>query len=328
MNYKLMKLMNHSKPLYQIHNLKKYYVKGNYTLKALDGLTFSIYPGETLGIVGESGCGKSTLGKLLLKLLEPSSGEIFFQNQDLTSLKKPQLMAFRKKAAMVFQDPYTSLNPRFTASDIVGEPLEIHFPLSKQERKEKIIQLLEQVGLGPQFALRYSHELSGGQRQRLGIARALALNPEFIVCDEPVSALDVSIQAQIINLLRSIQVQKNLSYLFIAHDLRVVKYISDRVGVMYLGHLVELTSSEELYRNPLHPYTQALLSAIPIADPRIERSRHRIVLTGDIPSADNPPKGCVFSTRCPFAKPICHEVRPEWKEVSKGHFAACHLLKS
>ena len=294
--------MNNATALYHIHNLKKHYVKGDYILKALDGLSFSIYPGETLGIVGESGCGKSTLGKLLLKLLEPTSGEIFFQNHEMSSLKRSELMSFRKKTAMVFQDPYTSLNPRFTAGDIVGEPLEIHFPFSKQERKDKIVHLLDQVGLAPQFAHRYSHELSGGQRQRLGIARALALNPEFIVCDEPVSALDVSIQAQIINLLRSIQMQKNLSYLFIAHDLRVVKYISDRVGVMYLGNLVELTTSEELYRNPLHPYTQALLSAIPIADRKIERSRHRIVLKGDIPSAHNPPKGCVFKLTLPLCK--------------------------
>ncbi|MBI2743323.1 MAG: ATP-binding cassette domain-containing protein [Chlamydiales bacterium] len=312
-------------PLVQIKNLKKHYIVGKQTLKAVDDASLEIYPGETLGLVGESGCGKSTLGKTLVRLETPTSGEIYFEGEDISTLSKQGLKEFRKKIQMIFQDPYASLNPRMMAKEIIAEPLDIHGIYTRQERQKRVEELLDLVGLSGNYSGRFPHELSGGQRQRIGIARALAVNPSFLVCDEPISALDVSVQAQIITLLKRLQEEMGLTYLFIAHDLAMVKYLSTRVAVMYLGHLVELAPSDELYAKPLHPYTQALLSAIPIPDPKIERSRTRIVLTGEVPNASNPPAGCIFSTRCPHATEICHRVRPSWKESSPGHFTSCHL---
>ncbi len=295
-------------------------------VKAVDGLNFEIRRGETLGLVGESGCGKSTTGRAILQLHRPTSGHVYFEGQDLTKLGGETLRRTRRRMQMIFQDPYASLNPRMTVGDIVGEPLEVHGLATGKEQKERVQELLSVVGLNPYFVSRYPHEFSGGQRQRIGIARALAVNPDFIVCDEPVSALDVSIQAQVINLMEDLQQQFNLTYLFIAHDLSVVRHISDRVAVMYLGKIVELADRTELYQNPLHPYTQALLSAIPIPDPEIEAKRERIILTGDVPSPVNPPPGCNFSTRCPIATDICREVDPEFREVGPDHWVACHLV--
>lgn len=312
-------------PLVSVKNLKKYFPAGASFLKAVDDISFEIFPGETLGLVGESGCGKSTAGRTLLRLEEPTSGEILFDGQDILKLKPKELKALRQQFQIIFQDPYASLNPRMTAGDIIAEPLDIHKLAKGAQREDRVEELLSLVGLSPQYKRRFPHEFSGGQRQRIGIARALAVNPRFIVCDEPISALDVSIQAQIVNLLKKLQHDMGLTYLFIAHDLAMIKYISSRVAVMYLGHIVEIASSLELYTHPLHPYTQALLSAIPIPDPRIEKARSRIVLKGDVPSPVNPPTGCVFCTRCPKAQEICHKIPPLWKEVSKGHFAACHL---
>lgn len=314
------------KPLLKIRNLKKYYVDGNRTTKSIDDISFDIYEGETLGLVGESGCGKSTVARCLLQLTEPTSGELEFDGQSIHLLRGKQLKAFRRETGMIFQDPYASLNPRMTAGDIVQEPLNIHKLYRGEEKTHRIQELFRLVGLPRESMFRFPHEFSGGQRQRIGIARALALNPRFIICDEPISALDVSVQAQIINLLKRLQSEISLTYLFIAHDLRVVKYLSTRVVVMYLGQIMEIAPAAALYDHPLHPYTQALLSAIPIPDPRIERSRKRIVLRGEVPSPLNPPKGCPFATRCPHATPLCHHVRPVLKEIAPGHQAACHLL--
>jgi oligopeptide transport system ATP-binding protein len=295
-------------------------------IKAVDGISFSIKRGETLGLVGESGCGKSTTGRAILQLYRPTAGHVLFDQEDLTVLKGEALRRKRRQMQMIFQDPYASLNPRMTVGNIIGEPLEVHnIGGNRSEQRERVQELLKVVGLNPYFVNRYPHEFSGGQRQRIGVARALAVNPEFIVCDEPISALDVSIQAQIINLLEDLQAEFNLTYLFIAHDLSVVRHISDRVAVMYLGKLAEVATRDELYSNPLHPYTQALLSAVPIPDPVVEERRRRIILEGDVPSPANPPKGCHFCTRCPRVMDICREVDPEFRDMGGGHWAACHL---
>jgi oligopeptide transport system ATP-binding protein len=292
-------------------------------IKAVDGITFDIQRGETLGLVGESGCGKSTTGRAILQLYRPTAGEVYFEDLNLTEIKGEQLRRMRRRMQMIFQDPYASLNPRMTVGDIIGEPLLVHGLAKSRERRERVQELLRVVGLNPYFVNRYPHEFSGGQRQRIGVARALAVNPDFIICDEPISALDVSIQAQIINLLEDLQAEFNLTYLFIAHDLSVVRHISDRIAVMYLGKIVELTSRQELYDNPLHPYTQALLSAVPIPDPVVEEQRQRVILEGDVPSPANPPVGCNFCTRCPVVMDICKEQEPEFKEATGGHWTAC-----
>lgn len=313
--------------LIDIQNLSKQFKVGKKRLlNAVQSLNLQIYRGETLGLVGESGCGKSTVGRTLLRLYEPTEGKVLFDGTDLSCLSRQELKRMRRRMQIVFQDPYASLNPRMTVQDIVGEPLDIHRLAKGIARRQRIEELLQLVGLNPNHMSRFPHEFSGGQRQRIGIARALAVEPEFIICDEPISALDVSIQAQVVNLLKKLQSQMHLTYLFIAHDLSMIKYISDRVAVMYLGQLMELASSEDLYRDPLHPYTQALLSAIPIPDPEIERKRSRIVLQGEVPNPLNPPSGCPFSSRCPLATERCRREAPQWREVKKGHFAACHLI--
>ena len=315
--------------LIEVNNLKKYFpvktgfMKMNY-VKAVDDVSFYIEKGETLGLVGESGCGKTTLGRTILRLHEPTEGKIIYKGEDITHV---DMLPYRRKMQIIFQDPYASLDPRMTVGDIIGEALDIHKMYgSKTERRDKINALLDIVGLNTEHANRVAHEFSGGQRQRIGIARALAVDPEFIVCDEPISALDVSIQAQVVNMLEDLQADRGFTYLFIAHDLSVVKHISSRIGVMYLGHMVELAKSNELYRRPLHPYTQTLLSAIPIADPKASRAKQRIILEGDIPSPMNPPSGCTFRTRCPYATEECAQSAPEFKEWGPGHFAACHHL--
>jgi len=292
-------------------------------IKAVDGLNFDIVRGETLGLVGESGCGKSTTGRAILQLYRPTDGEVYFEGDSLTEMKGESLRRMRRRMQMIFQDPYASLNPRMTVGDIIGEPLLVHNIAKGKERRERVQELLRVVGLNPYFVNRYPHEFSGGQRQRIGVARALAVQPEFIVCDEPISALDVSIQAQIINLLEDLQEEFNLTYLFIAHDLSVVRHISDRIAVMYLGKIVELTTRHELYDNPLHPYTQALLSAVPIPDPVVEETRRRIILEGDVPSPASPPVGCNFNTRGPVVMDICHQEDPEFVDVGGGHWVAC-----
>lgn len=293
---------------------------------AVDGITFDVRKGETFGLVGESGCGKSTAGRTILQLYRPTAGKVYFDGIDLTKTKGEELRHLRRRMQMIFQDPYASLNPRMSVNEILAEPLVVHNAAKGKEIQERVEQLLDIVSLSRGFAARYPHEFSGGQRQRIGVARALALEPEFIVCDEPISALDVSIQAQVINLLEDLQAQFNLAYLFIAHDLSVVRHISQRVAVMYLGLLVEMAERNELYSHPLHPYTQALLSAVPIPDPFKEEKRQRIILEGDVPSPVNPPSGCHFRTRCPLAEKICAEKEPEWREVAPNHWVACHLV--
>ena len=295
-------------------------------VKAVDGISFTVKRGETLGLVGESGCGKTTTGRCILQLYKPTAGQVIFDGQDLTKLKTKQMRAMRREMQVIFQDPYSSLNPRMTAGNIIGEPLIVHgLVKGKAEYREKVADLLQNVGLNPYMSDRFPHEFSGGQRQRIGVARALSVSPKFIVADEPVSALDVSIQAQIINLLEDLQAQFNLTYLFIAHDLSVVRHISDRVGVMYLGHIVEMAERNEIYRNPIHPYTKALLSAVPIPDPVLDAQRERVMLTGEVPSPLNPPSGCVFHPRCPVANDECSTVTPELREMGPEHQAACIL---
>ncbi len=317
--------------LIEVKNLKQYFPVASNKMfekkyvKAVDDISFFINKGETFGLVGESGCGKTTTGRTILRLNKPTSGQIIYDGKDITNVN---MKPYRKKMQIVFQDPYASLDPRMTVGDIVGEAIDIHkLAKNKTERKEKIVSLLERVGLNSEHANRYPHEFSGGQRQRIGIARALAVNPEFIVCDEPISALDVSIQAQVVNMFEELQQELGLTYLFIAHDLSIVKHISDRIGVMYLGKIVELGTSNEIAFESLHPYTKSLISAIPIPDPEINRTRKRIVLEGDVPSPVNPPSGCRFRTRCPYATELCAEKEPEFIEASPGHFVACHYYK-
>ena len=317
-----------SENLVEVKNLKEYFninvgMFRTKPLKAVDDVSFSIRKGETLGLVGESGCGKTTVGRTLLHLYKPTAGEIWFEDKKIET--KADILEYRKKSAMVFQDPYSSLNPRMTVSDIIGEPLDIHkLYADKKERQEKILDLMAKVGLNSEHANRYAHEFSGGQRQRIGIARALATDPKFVVCDEPVSALDVSIQAQVINMFDELQEQMGLTYLFIAHDLLVVRHISDRIAVMYLGKMVEMADAKEIYDRPLHPYSKSLMSAVPLPDPKKARENQRIVLTGDIPSPLNAPSGCPFRTRCPYATDACAESMPELKEAASGHLVACH----
>lgn len=312
----------------EIKDLKRHFkVDRKNVLKAVNGLTFDIYQGETFGLVGESGCGKSTAGRTIMGLYQATEGEVSFKGASVHAKKsKKQLKELTRSMQMIFQDPYASLNPRMTVKDIIAEGIDIHgLAKTKKERDDRVIELLETVGLNAEHANRYPHEFSGGQRQRIGIARALAVDPDFIVADEPISALDVSIQAQVVNLLKKLQKERGLTYLFIAHDLSMVKHISDRVGVMYLGNMVEISTSDDLYEEPLHPYTQALLSAIPMADPQVERSRERIILEGDVPSPINPPSGCPFRTRCPMAMEICSKAVPEFIEHKQDHWVACHL---
>ena len=328
-------MTNEEQALIQVRNLKKYFpiYRGSIIqrhvgdIKAVDGVSFDIYPGETLGLVGESGCGKTTTGRTILQLYEPTDGQIIFEGIDLTTLKENDLRRMRSHMQMIFQDPYASLNPRMTVGSIVSAPLEVHKVARGKEKQKRVNELLELVGLNPEFVNRYPHEFSGGQRQRIGIARALALSPDLIICDEPISSLDVSIQAQVVNLLEDLQVQLGLTYLFIAHDLSMVRHISDRMAVMYLGKIVEMSNRDEIYLHPLHPYTQALMSAVPVPDPDIVETRHRIILEGDIPSPANPPVGCNFNTRCPIAKEICFQEEPSYREIKGNHWTACHFAE-
>lgn len=319
-----------NQPLVEVKDLKQYFninvgMFRSKPLKAVDGVSFAINSGETLGLVGESGCGKTTVGRTLLHLYEPTAGEVWYKGKLIKTAA--DIAEFRKKATMVFQDPYSSLNPRMTVADIIGEPLDVHKLYSnKQDRENRILELMDHVGLNSEHAARYAHEFSGGQRQRIGIARALSVNPDFIVCDEPVSALDVSIQAQVINMFGELQEALGLTYLFIAHDLLVVRHISNRIAVMYLGKMVELAPADEIYNHPLHPYSKSLISAVPLPDPKAARSNKRIVLSGDIPSPLNAPSGCPFRTRCPYAVDRCAADVPEFKELSTGHFVACHRV--
>lgn len=325
--------MNNNLPLLEVQNLKKYFPinrgflgRTQRILKAVDDLSFSIAYGETLGLVGESGCGKTTVGRTIIRLYEPTDGKIIIDGEDISSLPESQLLPYRRKMQMIFQDPYSSLNPRMTVTEIIREPLEIHKIAQGKEAQDRIDELLSMVGLNKEHANRFPHEFSGGQRQRIGIARALAVEPKFIICDEPISALDVSIQAQVINLLEELQERLGLTYLFITHDLSMVKHISNRIAVMYLGKLVEIAKSQALYQDPLHPYTQALLAAVPIADPKLEASRQRILLEGDVPSPVDPPPGCRFRTRCPIARKECSQLEPELKDVGNGHWVACFAV--
>lgn len=313
----------------EVKNLKKYFrMDSKRILKAVDGVSFCIYEGETLGIVGESGCGKTTCGRTCIGVYDKTDGQVLYRGKDVHKMDAAEKKAFTRQVQMIFQDPYSSLDPRRKVHDIVAEGMRIHRLVnSRQQEIEEVQNLLLQVGLNAEHASRYVHEFSGGQRQRIGIARALAVNPEFLLCDEPISALDVSVQAQIVNLLIRLQKERGLTSMFIAHDLSMVKHISDRVGVMYLGNMVELASSEELYRNPQHPYTKALLSAIPIPDPKVEKDRKQIPLTGEIPSPINPPEGCHFCNRCPYAEGACREKSPILKEIKPGHYVACHMCK-
>jgi len=327
--------MSEKKKLVEIRHLKKYFKVNTSSkglrrktadLKAVDDVSFDIYEGETFGLVGESGCGKTTLGRTVIRIYDPTDGEIIFNGTDISKLKPKELGEYRKDIHMIFQDPYASLDPRMTVSEIIKEAMPNDDSLSPEDSQTRVLELLDLVGLNSDHANRYPHEFSGGQRQRVGIARSLAANPKFIVCDEPISALDVSIQAQVVNLLKDLQNKLGLTYLFIAHDLSMVQYISDRVGVMYLGKMVELSDSNTLYSNPMHPYTQALMSAIPVPDPDLERSKRRIIVEGEVPSPINPPSGCAFHNRCPKATEKCAQVIPEFKEIDAGHFVACHLF--
>lgn len=326
--------VNEKTPLLEVRNLRKlfagkssFFQKDKSWIKAVDDVSFTLNPKETLGVVGESGCGKSTMGRSVLRLIEPTSGEIFYKGKDFAKASGQELRKMRADMQIIFQDPYASLNPRMTIGEIIAEPLNIQKRYKTQEEtRAQVLKVMEVVGLNTKYYNRYPHEFSGGQRQRVGIARALAVDPEFIVCDEPVSALDVSIQAQVVNMFEELQQEMGLTYLFIAHDLSIVKHISNRIGVMYLGKLVELADSYELTFHSVHPYTKSLISAIPIADPKTSRESKRIVLSGDVPSPVNPPSGCTFRTRCPYATELCAEKAPEWREVSKGHYAACHHL--
>ncbi|MGB3535622.1 MAG: dipeptide ABC transporter ATP-binding protein [Microcoleaceae cyanobacterium] len=323
-------------PLIRLQNIQVYFPvkQGNFFkkqtrfLKAVDGISLEINRGETFSLVGESGCGKSTTGRAILQLEKPTAGTVYFEDINLTNISEKSLQQMRRRMQMIFQDPYASLNPRMTIGKIISEPLIVHHLSTKKQARNRVKELLDLVGLKQNFINRYPHEFSGGQRQRIGIARALTVQPDFIVCDEPIASLDVSIQAQVINLLKSLQKQFNLTYLFIAHDLSVVRHISDRIAVMYLGKVVELADQTQLYENPLHPYTQALLSAVPIPDPEMEKKRERILLTGEIPSPISPPTGCRFHTRCPLAVEECRRIEPEWREINPGHFVACHEVES
>ncbi|MDP9729075.1 ABC transporter ATP-binding protein [Alicyclobacillus tolerans] len=320
-----------SEVLLEVKNLKKHFpIRKGFIrrtagyVRAVDGIDLTVYAGETLGVVGESGCGKSTMGRSLLRLVEPTSGQIHFQGKDIMKLSKSQMRDMRREMQIVFQDPYASLNPRYTIGQTLSEPMEIHHLHNSTARKQRVQSMLERVGLDPSYSSRFPHEFSGGQRQRIGIARALVLNPKLMILDEPVAALDVSVQSQVINLLEDLQQDFNLTYIFVAHDLSVVKHISNRILVMYLGRMMELASSNDLFADPLHPYTRALLSAVPIPNPRVKRER--IILQGDLPSPANPPKGCVFHTRCPLAQDVCREKVPEWREAKHNHMVACHLV--
>lgn len=329
-----MNMKKDDKVLVKVRNLKKYFqesgglfLRSGNAVKAVDDVSFDVYEQETLGLVGETGCGKTTVGRTMLYLYEPTAGQIVFNDIDLNNLGERELRFIRSKMQMIFQDPYASLNPRMTVGSIVGAPLDVHTDQSRKEKRDRVQDLLDMVGLNPDFVNRYPHEFSGGQRQRIGIARALALNPDFVVCDEPISSLDVSIQAQIVNLLEDLQKQLGLTYLFIAHDLSMVRHISDRMAVMYLGKIVELADRDEIFLNSLHPYTQALISAVPVPDPDLADNKERIILDGDIPNPADPPRGCNFNTRCPIAKEICFQEEPLYKEVKTNHWAACHFVE-
>ena len=317
-------------PLIEVRNLKMYFPVGNSlfgrrrTLKAVDDVSFDLYPGETFGLVGESGCGKTTVGRAIVRLYKPTGGQVLYQGTDIAPLDERMVMPYRRKMQMIFQDPYASLNPRMTVSSIIAEPMKLQ-GVAPDTIKSRVRELVEQVGLKKDHLNRYPHEFSGGQRQRIGIARALAMHPEFIVCDEPISALDVSIQAQVINMLEELQEQLGMTYLFVSHDLSMVRHISHRVGVMYLGHMVELASAQELYSHMQHPYTEALMSAVPIADPDLAAKSSRIVLQGDVPQPIDPPDGCPFASRCRYCERVCTERRPEMREIAPGHFLACHI---
>lgn len=323
------------KPLVIVRHLKKYFpvdrgaiIKHHVgDIKAVDDVSFEIYEGETLGLVGETGCGKTTVGRTMLRLYEPTDGQVIFDGVDLMSLNESKLRRMRQRMQMIFQDPYASLNPRMTVGSIIGAPLEVHGVAHGKAKLKRVQELLQMVGLNPYFINRYPHEFSGGQRQRIGIARSMALNPDLVICDEPISSLDVSIQAQVVNLLEELQDKLGLTYLFIAHDLSMVRHISDRLVVMYLGKVMEMADRDEIYLNPLHPYTQALMSAVPVADPEVAQKRKRIILEGDIPSPANPPEGCNFSTRCPIVKEICKRDEPEIRELRPGHYVACHFAE-